>query len=136
MTGTEALRDLVVFAVVVVALAVWIEPLVKHHRAKRPREVPAPQLLTPDRRRQAQEQLDAAYEQAERQALAQAETGQGWAMPSRDRAHAAGCDGSHDDLAVSDADWALEVALLEDALNREERPSIAADTEPGAFDAW
>lgn len=132
MTAAEALRDLIVAAVCVVLVAVWAEPLVQRRRVARPAGASTPRLLTRGQVRRAQAQLDAAYELAEQQA----QSGHGWAMPSRGQILAAGRYGSHDDLGVSDEDWELEVALLEDALNHEERPPIVAEVEPGFFDAW
>lgn len=88
-------------------------------------------------RDKAQTALDAAYAKAEEQAHAAAETGQGWAMPSREQVAAASSEGAHDRLPMSDADRALEVALLEGEFFHEERPPIAAEpADPDDAKYW
>lgn len=87
-------------------------------------------------REKAQSALDAAYAKAEEQALAAAETGQGWQMPSREQVAAAAYDGTHERLLMTQADRALEVALLEGEFFHESRPPIAADTDPDGTTAW
>ena len=87
-------------------------------------------------REKAQSALDAAYAKAEEQAHAAAEVGLGWSMPSREQVATAASDGGHDRLAMSDAERALEVALLDGEFFHESRPPIAADPETDDAKYW
>lgn len=88
-------------------------------------------------REKAQDALDAAYWAAEEQALAAAEVGQGWQMPSREQVATAASDGAHDRLAMSDAERAREVALLDGEFFHESRPPIVAEpADPDDAKYW
>ena len=69
----------------VIGFVLFLEKLSQHadeRSAEREAQVrDAQRVLARDK---AQDALDAAYARAEEQALAAAETGQGWAMPSRE----------------------------------------------------
>lgn len=88
-------------------------------------------------RDKAQSALDAAYAKAEEQAHAAAETGQGWAMPSREQCAAAASTGEHD--RIFDAEMPehnLAFAVIADAFSKRSRPPIAADTDPDGTTSW
>ena len=144
MSASEALRDLVVAAFVAVMVAVWVEPLREKRRARRLAAELAEARHQADvcaargllQRSEAQDALDAAYALAEEQAHAAAEVGLGWQMPSREQVVAAASDGGHDRLCMSDADRALEVALLDGEFFHESRPPIAADPETDDAKYW
>lgn len=68
------------------------------HRQREEREAQVRDAQRVLARDKAQSALDAAYAKAEQQALAQAETGQGWKMPSREECARAASFGDHDRL--------------------------------------
>lgn len=114
-------------AVAVLVLVVFLEKLSESvHRRREEREAQvcdAQRVLARDK---AQTALDAAYALAEQQALAQAETGQGWRMPSREQVAASGCDGAHDRLdPAAVASFGDAFALIADAL------ALEVDCDPG-----
>ena len=132
----DALLTMLALALLVGALAfAFAEPVADRQRAeelceakRRAEECAAQALLD---RKEAQALAEYGFDLAERQ-LAQHR-----AMPSREQVLAAAGGGVHDWLDVSDADRALEVALLADMFRLEARPPVAADTDPdGAAHLW
>lgn len=108
---------------------------VAQRAAEREEQVRAAQRVLA--REEAQDALDAAYAKAEEQALAAAEVGLGWQMPSREQVATAASDGGHDRLAMSDAERALEVALLDGEFFHESRPPITVEpADPDDAKYW
>jgi len=139
VNAADAYRDLVVGALVVVMLALLlIEPLVERRKARRKAARGQQKLAAPVSHAQARTALDEAYAQATEQALAQAETGQGWAMPTRQQVadDLAAVSVEHDQVDLSTQEC-LAFAALAAGFDRAFRPPITTEpTDPDDAHQW
>jgi len=99
---------------------------------------PPPLPAAPVKHVQARTALDEAYDLATRQALAQAETGQGWAMPTREQVAAdlGLVSAEHDRVELSTGEC-LTFAALAAGFDRAFRPPISAEpSDPDDAHHW
>jgi len=111
-------------------LAFWQRVTARLRRTAAPLPLPA----EPVSHAQARTALDEAYDLATRQAEAQAETGQGWAMPSREQVAAdlAAVSVEHDQVVLTDA----EVEAFADLMKRLPRIAAGEPADPDDAHHW